>query len=411
MQPKIVATIHPMRALTVLVVLALVASIAWMLRATDQPSPQPADSFVERDDARSSGSGPAESTEPEVPGRSRVIETAPQAPAAATSRTRAEATTEWEILGRLVTVLDGAPLHGYTVCVQPSGARARGPLPVDHLTETDAAGSFRFDGLDRTGPWDVFAYALDLPDAPRSLSRVARIGAARAGRAGEAQVQTFKIQAGPLVVLRSPLPPEIEVADVLLEARGRVSRLSSQIGRLGGYARAFTTPEGFCAGRIPNTPNSVQNEGFGVRAVTADGLWSIAERKDGRLLNNTEATIDVSLQPRGKIVLRLEGVDPDVDLTAARRYVGFRLPLGDPERDELDLPKSMQTTEQSRALLARDDGLYEIHDLPIGPVEIVTRAYVSGPRSQAAFEVNLAVQAQAVHGEPDPVTVRLRRRR
>ncbi len=382
-----------------------------MLRTTDQPSTRLTDSFVERDGASSPGSGPAESIEPEVPGRSRVTETAPRVPSVATSRTVTEPTTEWEIRGRLVTVLDGAPLHGYTICVQPSGARARGPLPVDHLTETDAAGSFRFDGLDRMGPWDVFAYPLDLPDAPRSLSRVARIGAARAAGAGEAQTQTFKIQAGPLVVLRSPRPPEIEVADVLLEARGRVSRLSSQIGRLGGYARAFATPEGFCAGRIPNTPNSVQNDGFGVRAVTTDGLWSIAERKDGRLLNNTEATIDLSLQARGKIVLRLKGVDPDVDLTAARRYVGFRLPLGDPERDELDLPKSMQTTEQSRALIARDDGLYEIHDLPVGPIELVTRAYVSGPRSQTAFEVDLAVQAQAVHGEPDPVTVRLRRRR
>jgi len=400
-----------MRALTALVVIALVASLAYVLGAGDPPNRRSDDMVVERDDVVRTGSGPAEGIEPEVPGRSRVIETAPQAPGAATSRTVAELATEWEILGRLVTVLDGAPLHGYTVCVQPSGARLRGPLPVDHLAETDAAGSFRLDGLDRTGPWDVFAYALDLPDAPRSLSHLARIGAARAAPAGEAQVRTFKIQAGPLVVLRSPRPPEIEVDDVLLEARGRVSRLSSQIGRLGGYARAFATPEGFCAGRIPNTPNSVQDEGFGVRAVTADGLWSIAERKAGRLLNNTEATIDLSLQARGKIVLRLEGVDPDVDVIAARRYIGFRLPLGDPERDGLDLPKSMETTERSRALIARDDGLYEIHDLPIGPVEIVTRAYVSGPRSQADFEVDLAVQAQAVHGEPDPVTVRLRRRR
>lgn len=400
-----------MRALTALVVIALVAWLAYVLRTGDEAHPRPTDSVVERDDVVRPGSGPAESIAPEAPGRSQVIETAPQAPAAATSRTAPEMATEWEILGRLVTVRDGAPLHGYTVCVQPSGARPRGPLPVDHLTETDAAGSFRFDGLDRTGPWDVFAYPLDLPDVPRSLSHLARIGAARAARAGEAQVQTFKIQAGPLVVLRSPRPPDIEVDDVLLEARGRVSRLSSQIGRLGGYARAFATPEGFCAGRIPNTPNSVQNDGFGVRAVTADGLWSIAERKDGRLLNNTEATIDLALQTRGKIVLRLEGVDADVDLAAARRYIGFRLPLGDPERDELDLPKSMETTERSRALIARSDGLFEIHDLPIGPIEIVTRAYVSGPRSQAAFEVDLAVQAQAVHGEPDPVTVRLRRRR
>ncbi|MEM1449902.1 MAG: hypothetical protein AAGI22_12370 [Planctomycetota bacterium] len=332
-----------------------------------------------------------------------------------------ERTRDWRIRGRLVTADDGEPLEGYTIFVQPSGTKPRGALEAAGTTETDADGMFGYDELDRRGPFDVFAYPLDPRAAERRLSLRRRIGFARAARPGDETVQTFRVAVGPLVILRSPLPAGVADEDLLLEARGRISLFSSQIGGAGGFARAAPLPSGFRGGRIPHVTNSVQDVGFGVRAVTLDGLWSIAERREERLTNGSEVLIDATLQPRGRVVVELVSDRPgeedegdDVGRMAAS--LGWTLPLGDPERDDLGLPETMATTERNRRLVPLGGGRYAIHDLPIGPVELRTRTSAgggtgSGGSGGGAYEIAVPVQARAVHGDGDPVTVRMRRRR
>ncbi|MEM9801558.1 MAG: hypothetical protein AAGA20_14625 [Planctomycetota bacterium] len=311
-----------------------------------------------------------------------------------------------EVLGRLVAGEDGAPLWDYSIHLVPSGARPRGVVPAGSELTTGPDGRFHADELDHRGPWDVYAWPFAPDSEALEVSPRARVGVAIAHPVGEGDEQTYRVVAGPTVVILSPLPAGVETSEVIVEARGRESALANGRGRMGGFGRVRETADGVLLAQIPNVTNVVQDKRFGVRAVTRDGLWSVAEVEEGRLRNGARAEVEGAFEQRGRVRFRIDvtGARDELEGSDALDCIGWTLPFGDPARDELDLPMSMRTTDQARRPIAIGDGLFELSDLPIGPLEFHTRGDSDAPEGRR-FRLSAPVQATAVHGEAPPMVL------
>ena len=318
------------------------------------------------------------------------------------------------------------PLGGYHVQALPVGTSPLVSPGRQSPWMTGQDGRVELTELDGDGPWDIHAWPVNWGGAVFDPLAESRVGSARRTRSGV--WSRFDVQVGPTVIYRGGLPPGMRAEDLILEAQATISPRSSMLGGSGGTAVARPTPEGFALARIRAIGNTMQMEGFQVRAVTRDGLWSSARIEPGRLSNRSVVHLDEPLQPRGKVAVRIEFDPPggEHDVEAAVRWVRWSLPLAEAS------PAEVSPAPTGRAAVRGPwgagyhrvpGGAFELHDLPLGPVEFSApegaplepqSAEPGTPRGRAqdsearSYSLAAPVRVDAVHGPPTPRTLRLR---
>lgn len=299
---------------------------------------------------------------------------------------------------------DAIPLPGYSVLVGLAGAKNSVSGP-EH-TETGPDGTFAIDELDGRGPWNVLVRPVDRRHGRGFPVGTVHVGSVFAQDPESADTHVFEIDVGPVVVIRSALPQGVEPRDLLVETVGRISPLSSQLGGVGGCAVAQRCPDGRIRAYAPPVTNVMQVPGYGVRITTRDGLFGAAVVREGKLHDGDEIVVDEPLSPRGRvrIEVHVNGVPLEAQ-EAAKLAVQWSLPLGDPERDDLDLPSGLKTSPYGQPPRVVSERAIEIGDLPVGSIEFTTAA----PRLAEPLALTSPVPAMAVHGDPVTVTLLLQR--
>ncbi len=318
------------------------------------------------------------------------------------------------------------PLGGYHVQALPVGTSPLLSPGRQSPWITGQDGRVEITELDGDGPWDIHAWPVDWGGAGFDPWAESRVGSARRTRAGV--WSRFDVQVGPTVIYRGGLPPGVRAEDLILEAQATISPRSSMLGGSGGTAAARPTPEGFALARIRPIGNTMQMEGFKVRAVTRDGLWSSARLEPGRLSNRSVVHLDEPLQPRGKVAVRIEFDPPggEHDVEAAVRWIRWSLPLAEASPAEASPAPTGRVAVRgpwNAGYHRVPGGAFELHDLPLGPVEFsapegapqeppsaepgTPRVRAQDPKARS-YSLAAPVRVDAVHGPPTPRTLRLR---
>lgn len=323
----------------------------------------------------------------------------------------AETQRAFTLRGRLIAKVDEGdseiPLAAYTVRLIEVGSREWRSNPNQPSANSGDDGSFNVDGLNSAGPWDLLVTPLDLGGGLLSSAPIQLIGTASAELPEVKSRPVYAVPVGPIITLRSLLQPGLDASNVLFEARGRTSPLSSMRGSDGGFAIGRMTPEGFLQAAVPSVTHSMPLPRCGARVTSRDGLYGVAAAWKGTLKSGRHLEIEAPMSPRGGIRFQVQFESEEDALELDLVQIGWRLPFGDPERDALRLPESLVADWQGRARVAVDSATFEVGDLPIGPVEVP-----AGPAYEGAyFEVARATRGNAVHGEPETVVVVVRRPR
>ncbi len=299
------------------------------------------------------------------------------------------------------------PLAGYHVQALPVGTSPLVSPGRRSPWVTDRDGRVAIGDLDGDGPWDIHAWPVDWGGSGFDPWAESRVGSARPTRSGV--WSRFEVEVGPTVIYRGGLPPGVQVEDLILEAQATISPISSMLGGSGGTATARSTDEGFALARIRPIMNTMQEDGFIVRAVTRDGLWSTMRIEPGRLSNRSVVHLDDPLRPRGKVAIRIEFDPPgdQHDPEVAVRWVQWSLPLqAEPPGAAPGTPRGLWNA----AFHPVGGGVFELHDLPLGPVEFRTPAGgdEGGWADELTYSLAAPVRVDAVHGPPTPQPLRLR---
>lgn len=329
---------------------------------------------------------------------------------------------ELEILGRLVST-EGSALANYSVLVAPSGLKpaAAGRLPLGQLSVTDAHGNCEFRGLSKPGPWDVYAFPMDLDVEQRTLERSARVGTVTARNPGDAERVTFSVATGPVVVLRAPLPDGVTAEELWFEALPTAAQ-GARTGQAHRYAQGALSEDGYVTALLPLHRTPPQNRGFGVRVRTFDGLYGlVAIRSDG-LAQQLKIVIDEPLERRGRVTVRLvirdlrsgsgDEVMDDDDWLRAIEAVDWQLLMEDGARTGEGLPDGFRTASEHRAWARTGTDTFELTDLPLGvPVEI--GALGKSALGTEAFVPEALLRTTSVHGlvhgDAEALELRVRR--
>jgi len=394
------------RRLTLLLAVTLIAAgAAWF---ASRGSTGPDQAFVQRGSMPEATPQPAPLPASDAP-RAAAREREPlHVPAAAVSPPQDARALRVGVL--LVTSDTQQPLRGYHVQALPVGTS---PLVSpgrrsEWITGED--GRVAITGLDGDGPWDIHAWPVDWGGAGFDPWATSRVGSARRAKAGV--WSRFEAQVGPTVIYRGGLPEGVQAEDLILEAQATISPVSSMLGGSGGTAAARRTPEGFALARIRAIGNTMQEDGFRVRAVTRDGLWSTSRIEPGRLSNRSVIHLDEPLQPRGKVAIRIEFDPPggEHDAEAAVRWVRWSLPLADASPAGAPAAPVAARGPWNAGYHPVRGGIFELHDLPLGPVEFRAREGDGDGQGSGEWSYSLAapVRVDAVHGQPTPRTLRLR---
>lgn len=299
------------------------------------------------------------------------------------------------------------PLAGYHVEALPAGTSPLVSPGRRSPWVTDRDGRVAISDLDGDGPWDIHAWPVDWGGSGFDPWAESKVGSARLTRPDV--WSRFEVEVGPTVIYRGGLPPGVRVEDLILEAQATISPISSMLGGSGGTATARSTDEGFALARIRPIMNTMQEDGFIVRAVTRDGLWSTMRIEPGRLSNRSVVHLDDPLRPRGKVAIRIEFDPPgdEHDPEVAVRWVQWSLPL------EAEPPGGAPGAPQgpwNAGFHPVGDGVFELHDLPLGPVELRTPegGDEGGGAGELTYSLAAPVRLDAVHGPATPHTLRLR---
>ena len=409
-------TLTPMRARRVLAIagLAAAAALLWTVArsapredaATVDVAPPVDGQGVEgRGAARSVAVGRVPDTE--EPGRVPLesdLDADDLAPIGAAER---EPEGPYRVKVQLVAEDSREPLPGYLVQLLPPGASPllspiRGASPT-----TDGQGQVTLP-VEGPGTFDLHAWPLTGGRPEVDPFHESLAGKVRASRSRRMAWTVLALEVGPVVVYRGPLPPGVEASDLLLEARAQMSPISSQFGGYGGMAIARRTERGFAAARVPAVRNGLQGDAYVLRAVTRDGLWSTARLEHGQLTDATVAFIDGPLEPRGRVTLKLEFDPPGGEhlLEAFNTGLDWELPLGDGDEDSV-LAASPTTRRVRRA----GGNLFELQDLPIGPVEFRVYMSVIVEEERIHYRTPAPLRVDAAHGRSAPhvLTVRWHR--
>ena len=122
------------------------------------------------------------------------------------------------------------------------------------------------------------------------------------------------LEHGPRVFISLVPPTGIFARDLMVELRANPSRLSSQMGGLGGMAPLHEDERGLWAW-APEITNSVRGNGGQARVVSRDGLWAspwkpfktLTESGEPRPVSNTEEVhIDANLEPRAVLHIQTD---------------------------------------------------------------------------------------------------------
>jgi hypothetical protein len=319
------------------------------------------------------------------------------------------------------------PLAGYHVQALPVGTSPLVSPGRRSPWVTDRDGRVAIGDLDGDGPWDIHAWPVDWGGSGFDPWAESRVGSARPTRSGV--WSRFEVKVGPTVIYRGGLPPGVRAEDLIIEAQATISPRSSMLGGSGGTATARSTDEGFALARIRPIMNTMQEDGFIVRAVTRDGLWSTMRIEPGRLSNRSVVHLDEPLQPRGKVAVRIEFDPPggEHDAEAAVRWIRWSLPLAEPPPAGAPAAPTAARGPWNAGYHPVGGDVFELHDLPLGSVEFRAPAGDSptslpaeagktlsipsgGAQDPKARSYSLAapVRVDAVHGPPTPRTLRLR---
>ena len=324
-----------------------------------------------------------------------------------------EAGTEFVIRGQLVTRHESGgrkvPLPGYTVLLGREGAKNNVTARAQEQVVTGRDGTFECENLEDRGPWNVIVRPMDRKHGEWFRVGTQHLRSVEADLPANAHQHEFEIAVGPIITIRSALPIGVEPSDLLVEAVGKLSPLSSQLGGVGGCAVGQRCEDGQIRAYAPAITNSMHDDGFGIRVTTRDGLFGLAVAGEGKLENGVEVLVDEPLVPRGKVRVKVTQERLREPVSAQRALelgLLWVLPLGDPQRDDLDVPGGLRTGPYGQPPRAISDHVIEIGDLPIGPVEFAATV----PRHDKSVEVASPVTATAVHGDPATVTVVLRGR-
>lgn len=313
---------------------------------------------------------------------------------------RAEAADfEGAIEGWLVAEGSRIPLVGWTVEAHPVG-RPRGadvPEAERWTSVTDADGGFTLEGLDRQGPWELWAEGVGAGfiDPYQGRYRVTgqRVGTLMASPGGQADPKEYPAKVGPLIRLRAALPEAYGPGDLLFTARCDVSPFSSGLSNLGGAATGASWDEGSAQGVLPVISNSMREPRGTVSVRTRDGLFGLAVRVEAGLDNGEVCTLDGPLEPTGRVRIRTdppEAVDwPDV---RARIVFSLRSPGG--ERATPDL------------LTSPEEGVIEIPGIP--PGDWTVGADPPDPDAERKPEWHVPLQAVRSTRDADPVPTTVR---
>jgi hypothetical protein len=414
-----------MRIAFLTLALLLAAALGWLALATESGQPSPLSSTVSAQEAPVDRA--ATSTE-EVE-RPRPLEAAAEqrSPEKSPASAKAAPTTirfnELELLGLLVSE-DGSPRTGYTVLVAPTGFKPQkaSRVPPAQRCVTDAEGNCAFTGLDVPGPWDVYAFPMDLGAERSTLLRRARVGTVTAGNPGETQRVTFTIATGPTVILRSPLPDAVEAEDLWFEVLPRSGEIKDPLAKTTHrFSQGAPTDEGQVTALLPPIDiDPFQQVGYSVHVRTLDGLFSLVSTSTEKLAGREVIVIDEPLEERGCVKIQVELRDLRQGADAAPlephewqqavEVVGWRLLLDDPSRGEVGLPASLQTKSQNQRWAPLGNGKFELTDLPIGvPIELGALGSPASSPGNVTFVPETLVRATPVHGDPEPARVRIRR--
>ena len=319
------------------------------------------------------------------------------------------------------------PLGGYHVRALPVGTSPLVSPGRQSPWVTGQDGCVAITDLDGDGPWDIHAWPVDWGGAGFDPWGKSRVGSARRTRSGV--WSRFDVQVGPTVIYRGGLPPGVRAEDLIIEAQATISPRSSMLGGSGGTAAARPTPEGFALARIRSIGNTMQVEGFKVRAVTRDGLWSCTRIEPSRLSNRSVVHLDEPLQPRGKVAIRIEFDPPggEHDAEAAVRWIRWSLPLAEPPPAGAPAAPTAARGPWNAGYHPVGGDVFELHDLPLGSVEFrapagdsptslpaeagKTLSIPSGGAQdpkERSYSLTAPVRVDAVHGPPTPRTLRLR---
>lgn len=306
----------------------------------------------------------------------------------------------------------GEPLADVDVVLAPERTRQGTEVTAPELRRTTGAdGAASFGALPTVGRWDVYAYPFDPCVDSRRLrygSKVGTVAALPAPKEGAPRPtpHRFELRLGARVVLRSVVPPGSRPEDVLFELRAEPSPLSSQIGGLNVFARGRRTQEGYVEGRFHALQNSVRGKKWGVTAVTADGLFAVETLGDHAIDARTVVEIDQPFERRGKAAFVLtppkDATPPTVD---ELRELGAAVEWGEPHASVLrgELPRSWLVGRR----VARGDGVYELHALPLEPTRIGVvnplHATIRAQRGDGRWVIDGTVTVTPAHGGVQPI--------
>lgn len=405
--------------------LLLAAALGWLAFATESGLPSPLGSTVNAQELPVGRAGTVrEEIEHPAPlqgaAEVRSLEKSQASAEGAPSRIRFN---ELELLGLLVSE-DGSPRPGYTVLLAPTGLKPHkaSRIPPPQRCVTDAEGHCAFSGLDVPGPWDVYAFPMDLGVERSTIVRRARIGTVTAGNPGETERVTFTIATGPTVVLRSPLPDAVEAEDLWFEVLPRSGEIKDPSAKtIHRFSQGAPTDEGQVTALLPPIDiDPFQQVGYSVHVRTLDGLFGLVSTSTEKLGREEIIVIDEPLEERGcvKIQVELRDLRQGADASPLEHHewqqavevVGWRLLLDDPSRGGVGLPASLQTRSQNQRWTPLGAGKFELTDLPVGvPLELGALGSAESAPGNRAFVPETLLRAVPIHGDPEPVEVRIRR--
>ncbi len=409
--------------------LALAVALAWLAFSTQSVQPSPLSSTVSAQESPLDRSPIAREdiAAPEPTSASVDERVAESSLAPAPSSHPPIRFNELELLGRLVSV-NGAPLPGYTVLVAPTGLKPHvaASVPSGQRCVTDADGHCAFAGLAVPGPWDVYAFPMDLGVDRGTIERRARVGTVTAGNPGQTERVTFSIVTGPTVTLRSPLPDSVKAEDLWFEVLPMSGEIKdTEAKTIHRYAQGAPTEEGHVKALLPAISDPFPQTGFSVHIRSLDGLFALVSTSKADLAGQLGIVIDEPLEKRGRVRIQIAirdvrpGVEDspmgDEDWAHAIETVDWRLLLQDPTRSGADLPGDFRTTSRNQRWTSLGSGAFELTDLPLDiPMELGVLGPSLGPSlgptpGSDAFVPETLGRATPVHGDPEPVEVRIRR--
>lgn len=356
--------------------------------------------------------------------------------AAVEPRTAAKPASEdldLEIRGTVVADSDGRPLGNYSVSATPPGGLFVGDdeRAGRRWAVTDSEGTFLVSGLSEAGPW-ALQVGPTWHRGPTTWSwlrsKEKPQASVAASTPGNAAVVVLRVKLGARIEWTAPLPKGLTAADLMAEVQPLPVDTCFDTNNSINIRLPAEPLGGICHGINPGTVG-VQLEALFrpdqigppmIRLSSKDGLWALVTTHEEVLGDESGISIPEALEPRGKIVVRAEfpSSQPEeantTELAHVARDIPWRIPGDAADRALLPRTNSSQARKpffSSRRWIVRPDGLLEFDDLPIGPIEIgaVSYRYASGELAREGFAPVNLVLTRVVHGEPEPVTIRMRR--